>query len=96
MLAYQSLFINSGGLVYLGLTFIFQCDRVHMSDDTTYLFFTRTSKEAQDVLWLLSVTNFPKLNHKIQFQRYSLGSFYNHHKLIIFFLSQMKNVYLVF
>lgn len=67
-----------------------------MSDDTTHLFITRTSKEAQDVLWLLSVTNFPKLNHKIHFQRYSLGSFYTHHKIIIFFLSQMKNAYLVF
>lgn len=45
-----------------------QALRVHMSDDTTHLFITRTSKEAQDVLWLLSVTNFPKLNHKIHFQ----------------------------
>ncbi|KAJ1298183.1 hypothetical protein BS78_01G434500 [Paspalum vaginatum] len=45
-----------------------QALRVHMSDDTTHLFFTRTSKEAQDVLWLFSVTNFPKLNHKIHFQ----------------------------
>nr|XP_034572130.1 uncharacterized protein LOC117836752 isoform X2 [Setaria viridis] len=47
-----------------------QALRVHMVDDTTHLFFTRTSKEAQDVLWLLSVTNtnFPKLNHEIHLQ----------------------------
>lgn len=77
MLAYQSLFISSDGLAYLKLTFIFQCHRVHMSDNTTHLFFTRTSKEAQDVLWLLSVTNFTKLNHEIHFQRYNLVSFYN-------------------
>nr|CAB3496639.1 unnamed protein product [Digitaria exilis] len=42
--------------------------RVHMVDDTAHLFFTRTSKEAQDVLWLLSVTNSPKLNHELHLQ----------------------------
>ncbi|XP_039831193.1 uncharacterized protein LOC120692054 isoform X3 [Panicum virgatum] len=42
--------------------------RVHMVDDTAHLLFTRTSKEAQDVLWLLSVTNFPKLDREIHLQ----------------------------
>jgi len=59
---------SNGGLAYLRLTFIFQCHRVHMVDDTTHLLFTRTSKEAQDVLWLLSVTNFPKLDREIHLQ----------------------------
>ncbi|CAL4921529.1 unnamed protein product [Urochloa decumbens] len=45
-----------------------QALRVHMVDGTTHLFFTRTSKEAQDVLWLLSVINFPKLNREIHLQ----------------------------
>jgi hypothetical protein len=62
---------SNGGMAYMRLT-IFHCHRVHMVDDTTHLFFTRTSKEAQDVLWLLSVanSNFPKLNHEIHLQRY--------------------------
>ncbi|XP_062210396.1 uncharacterized protein LOC133911927 isoform X2 [Phragmites australis] len=45
-----------------------QALRVHMVDNTTHLFLTRTSKEAQDVLWLLSVLNFPKSTHGISLQ----------------------------
>lgn len=78
VLRYVCISIDSyGGLPYLRHTSILQCRRVHMVDDTAHLFFTRTSKEAQDVLWLLSVTNSPKLNHELHLQRYG---FYNHHK----------------
>ena len=80
---------SNGGLAYLRLTFIFQCHRVHMVDDTTHLLFTRTSKEAQDVLWLLSVTNFPKLDREIHLQRYG---FYNHHRQS-FFLAKERIYY---
>ena len=82
---------SNGGLAYLRLTFIFQCHRVHMVDDTTHLFFTRTSKEAQDVLWLLSVTNFPKLNREIHLQRYGFYNSPQTNKLLF----EPKNEYII-
>ncbi|TVU47898.1 hypothetical protein EJB05_07514 [Eragrostis curvula] len=45
-----------------------QALRIHMVDNTTHLFLMRTSKEAQDVLWLLSVLNFPESNHGMTLQ----------------------------
>jgi hypothetical protein len=40
-----------------------------MADDTTHLFLTRTSKEAQDVLWLLNLFSFPQLTSGLSLQR---------------------------
>uniref|UniRef100_J3LLH4 Serine/threonine-protein kinase 11-interacting protein n=2 Tax=Oryza brachyantha TaxID=4533 RepID=J3LLH4_ORYBR len=51
-------------LVGLGL----QTLRVRMADNTTHLFLTRTSKEAQDILGLLTVSNFPQLTSSISLQ----------------------------
>nr|CAB3501556.1 unnamed protein product [Digitaria exilis] len=57
-----------GSLKMVSVGLGLQVLRVHMVDDAAHLFFTRTSKEAQDVLWLLSVTNSPKLNHELHLQ----------------------------
>uniref|UniRef100_A0A0E0NRR6 Serine/threonine-protein kinase 11-interacting protein n=1 Tax=Oryza rufipogon TaxID=4529 RepID=A0A0E0NRR6_ORYRU len=51
-------------LIGLGL----QALRVHMADNTTHLFLTRTSKEAEDILWLLTASNFPQLTSSISLQ----------------------------
>lgn len=51
-------------LIGLGL----QALRVHMTDDTAHLFLTRTSKEAQDVLWLLNLFSFPQLTSGVSLQ----------------------------
>ncbi|CAM0872044.1 unnamed protein product [Alopecurus aequalis] len=51
-------------LIGLGL----QALRVHMTDDTSHLFLTRTSKEAQDVLWLLNMFSFPQLTSGVSLQ----------------------------
>ncbi|KAF0912560.1 hypothetical protein E2562_015255 [Oryza meyeriana var. granulata] len=51
-------------LIGLGL----QALRVQMADNTTHLFLTRTSKEAQDILWLLTVSNCPQLTSSISLQ----------------------------
>ncbi|KAG8074090.1 hypothetical protein GUJ93_ZPchr0006g42439 [Zizania palustris] len=55
-------------LIGLGL----QALRVHMADNTTHLFLTRTSKEAQDVLCLLNASNFPRLTTGVSLQRFDL------------------------
>jgi hypothetical protein len=68
---------SCGSLVDLMLTFILQCPRMHMVDNTTHLFLLRTYKEAQDVLWLFSV---PKSFHGMTLQRYGLFSFIYHHE----------------
>jgi hypothetical protein len=57
-------------LIGLGL----QALRVHMADNTTHLFLTRTSKEAEDILWLLTASNFPQLTSSISLQRFGLFS----------------------
>ncbi|KAL6645123.1 hypothetical protein ACP70R_016731 [Stipagrostis hirtigluma subsp. patula] len=45
-----------------------QALRVHMADNTTHLLLTRTPKEAQDVLSLLSAAKVPRLSHGIPLQ----------------------------
>ncbi|XP_048571979.1 uncharacterized protein LOC125552463 isoform X1 [Triticum urartu] len=45
-----------------------QALRVHMADHTAHLFLTRTSKEAQDVLWLLNLFSFPQLTSGVSLQ----------------------------
>uniref|UniRef100_A0A0D9VRC6 Serine/threonine-protein kinase 11-interacting protein n=1 Tax=Leersia perrieri TaxID=77586 RepID=A0A0D9VRC6_9ORYZ len=55
-------------LIGLGL----QALRVHMADNTTHLFLTRTSKEAHDILWLLTASNFPQLTSGISLQSWEM------------------------
>ena len=62
--------ISGGFLAYLRLTFVFSYRRVHMADHTAHLFLTRTSKEAQDVLWLLNLFSFPQLTSGVSLQRF--------------------------
>lgn len=49
-----------------------QAVRVHMADDTAHLFLTRTSKEAQDVLWLLNLFSFPQLTSGVSLQSWEM------------------------
>ncbi|KAM0886331.1 hypothetical protein ACQ4PT_029796 [Festuca glaucescens] len=51
-------------MIGLGL----QALRVHLADDTAHLFLTRTSKEAQDVLWILNLFSFPQLTSGVSLQ----------------------------
>ncbi|KAL5209415.1 hypothetical protein ABZP36_005038 [Zizania latifolia] len=51
-------------LIGLGL----QALRIHVADNKTHLFLTCTSKEAQDVLWLLNASNFPRLTSSVYLQ----------------------------
>jgi hypothetical protein len=68
-LRYISILIFSNfHLNYMRLTFVLQYHRVHMADNTTHLFLTRTSKEAEDILWLLTASNFPQLTSSISLQ----------------------------
>ena len=48
---------------------VFSYRRVHMTDDTAHLFLARTTKEAQDVLWLLNLFSFPRLTSGVSLQR---------------------------
>jgi hypothetical protein len=74
-LRYISILIFSNfHLNYMRLTFVLQYHRVHMADNTTHLFLTRTSKEAEDILWLLTASNFPQLTSSISLQRFGLFS----------------------
>jgi hypothetical protein len=77
-------------LADLRLYLFFSYRRVHLADDTAHLFLTCTSKEAQDVLWLLNLFIFPQLTSRVSLQRCVYLAFYLLHEQIPSLLGKQR------